>query len=207
MAVRALPYLPQTPIPPQPPPLFKYSQILDLRKGTSIMDTNMEEDKFTYALKSNDAWANYKGHQNPTYFPEMSKGQSPQIRMFSPHLPLLSLLQSDTNRNLYFPNSLVRLQRFPSPRDNPPRSPTRRRLHPPQHRQHPLPNRPQLPLRPRIRRRARKSKAHHSLRPHLLWWMRRCPLRWSNWRGSRRMAHASKSGQTSKRPGVEQYQG
>lgn len=39
-------------------------------------------DKFEYALKSNDAWANYKGHQNPAFFPNLAKGQSPSIRMF-----------------------------------------------------------------------------------------------------------------------------
>jgi len=32
-----------------------------------------------YALKSNEAWANYKGHQNPTFFEKLAEGQSPSI--------------------------------------------------------------------------------------------------------------------------------
>jgi len=34
---------------------------------------------FEYALKSNEAWANYKGHQNPTFFEKLAEGQSPSI--------------------------------------------------------------------------------------------------------------------------------
>ncbi|CAD6503770.1 BgTH12-05515 [Blumeria graminis f. sp. triticale] len=34
---------------------------------------------FDYALKSNDAWANYKGHQNPAFFQKAEAGQSPSI--------------------------------------------------------------------------------------------------------------------------------
>lgn len=36
-------------------------------------------DAFNYAIKSNEAWANYKGHQNPTFFEKLSQGQSPKI--------------------------------------------------------------------------------------------------------------------------------
>lgn len=42
----------------------------------------MEQDKFKYALKSNDAWASYKGHQNETFFPNLAKGQAPEICKF-----------------------------------------------------------------------------------------------------------------------------
>jgi len=34
---------------------------------------------FEYALKSNEAWANYKGHQNPSFFGKLAEGQSPSI--------------------------------------------------------------------------------------------------------------------------------
>jgi len=34
---------------------------------------------FEFALKSNEAWANYKGHQNPTFFEKLAAGQSPSI--------------------------------------------------------------------------------------------------------------------------------
>ncbi|KAI0164149.1 carbonic anhydrase [Xylariaceae sp. FL1272] len=37
------------------------------------------EDAFAYALTSNAAWAGYKGHQNPDFFPRLAAGQSPQI--------------------------------------------------------------------------------------------------------------------------------
>ncbi|KAI0853574.1 carbonic anhydrase [Daldinia vernicosa] len=37
------------------------------------------EDAFTYALSSNQAWAGYKGHQNPDFFPKLASGQSPAI--------------------------------------------------------------------------------------------------------------------------------
>lgn len=40
------------------------------------------EDSFHYALSSNGAWAGYKSHQNPQFFPKLSSGQSPQIRKF-----------------------------------------------------------------------------------------------------------------------------
>lgn len=35
---------------------------------------------FSYALSSNAAWAGYKAHQNPSFFPNLASGQSPQIR-------------------------------------------------------------------------------------------------------------------------------
>ncbi|OTB03607.1 hypothetical protein M426DRAFT_60039 [Hypoxylon sp. CI-4A] len=37
------------------------------------------EDAFVYALSSNQAWAGYKGHQNPDFFPKLASGQSPEI--------------------------------------------------------------------------------------------------------------------------------
>lgn len=37
------------------------------------------EDTFLYALSSNNAWAGYKAHQNPQFFPKLASGQSPQI--------------------------------------------------------------------------------------------------------------------------------
>jgi len=37
------------------------------------------DDSFSYALSSNAAWAGYKAHQNPNFFPKMSQGQSPSI--------------------------------------------------------------------------------------------------------------------------------
>ncbi|KAH9885559.1 carbonic anhydrase [Xylariomycetidae sp. FL2044] len=40
---------------------------------------NYAEDPFVYALSSNHAWAGYKGHQNPDFFPNLAAGQSPKI--------------------------------------------------------------------------------------------------------------------------------
>jgi len=68
----------------------------------------MEQDKFKYALKSNDAWASYKGHQNDTFFPNLSKGQSPEILWLGcsdsrcPETTLLGLQPGDvfTHRNI-----------------------------------------------------------------------------------------------------------
>lgn len=37
------------------------------------------ETSFTYALSSNAAWAGYKAHQNPSFFPTLATGQSPTI--------------------------------------------------------------------------------------------------------------------------------
>ncbi|KAA8572964.1 hypothetical protein EYC84_003511 [Monilinia fructicola] len=37
------------------------------------------ETPFDYALSSNAAWAGYKSHQNPKFFPTMAQGQSPTI--------------------------------------------------------------------------------------------------------------------------------
>ncbi|ESZ99369.1 hypothetical protein SBOR_0239 [Sclerotinia borealis F-4128] len=37
------------------------------------------ETPFDYALSSNAAWAGYKSHQNPKFFPTMAQGQSPSI--------------------------------------------------------------------------------------------------------------------------------
>lgn len=36
-------------------------------------------DIYDYALKSNNAWSNYKGHQNPNFFMKADAGQSPSI--------------------------------------------------------------------------------------------------------------------------------
>ncbi|KAK3945614.1 putative carbonic anhydrase [Diplogelasinospora grovesii] len=38
-----------------------------------------EQDPFLYALSSNNAWAGYKAHQNPQFFPKLASGQSPAI--------------------------------------------------------------------------------------------------------------------------------
>ncbi|KAK4217247.1 hypothetical protein QBC37DRAFT_438245 [Rhypophila decipiens] len=38
-----------------------------------------QQDTFLYALSSNNAWAGYKAHQNPQFFPKLASGQSPQI--------------------------------------------------------------------------------------------------------------------------------
>ncbi|KAK0617105.1 carbonic anhydrase [Immersiella caudata] len=38
-----------------------------------------QQNTFLYALSSNNAWAGYKAHQNPTFFPKLASGQSPQI--------------------------------------------------------------------------------------------------------------------------------
>jgi len=37
------------------------------------------QDSFAYALSSNHAWAGYKSHQNPNFFPKLASGQSPSI--------------------------------------------------------------------------------------------------------------------------------
>ncbi|RDL39469.1 Carbonic anhydrase [Venustampulla echinocandica] len=66
------------------------------------------QDQFEYALKSNDAWANYKGHQNPAFFPNLAKGQSPSILWLGcsdsrvPETTLLGLQPGDifTHRNI-----------------------------------------------------------------------------------------------------------
>ncbi len=43
------------------------------------MTDSFPEDPFTYALSSNAAWAGYKSHQNPEFFPRLAAGQSPSI--------------------------------------------------------------------------------------------------------------------------------
>ncbi|THV46325.1 hypothetical protein BGAL_0395g00060 [Botrytis galanthina] len=43
------------------------------------------ETPFDYALSSNAAWAGYKSHQNPKFFPTMAQGQTPSI-LKSSHL-------------------------------------------------------------------------------------------------------------------------
>lgn len=44
------------------------------------------DDHFLYALSSNNAWAGYKSHQNPHFFPKLADGQTPQIRKPFPPL-------------------------------------------------------------------------------------------------------------------------
>lgn len=44
---------------------------------------NHPETPFDYALSSNAAWAGYKSHQNPKFFPTMAQGQTPSIRKSS----------------------------------------------------------------------------------------------------------------------------
>jgi len=66
------------------------------------------EDTFTYALSSNAAWAGYKAHQNPNYFPKLATGQSPKILWLGcsdsrvPETTLLGLQPGDvfTHRNI-----------------------------------------------------------------------------------------------------------
>ncbi|KFX91368.1 hypothetical protein O988_07773, partial [Pseudogymnoascus sp. VKM F-3808] len=36
-------------------------------------------DPFSHALSSNNAWASYKSHQNPSFFPTLATGQTPTI--------------------------------------------------------------------------------------------------------------------------------
>ncbi|KAK3349915.1 carbonic anhydrase [Lasiosphaeria hispida] len=38
-----------------------------------------EQNPFLYALSSNNAWAGYKAHQNPSFFSKLASGQTPQI--------------------------------------------------------------------------------------------------------------------------------
>jgi len=66
------------------------------------------EDTFAYALSSNAAWAGYKAHQNPNYFPRLATGQSPKILWLGcsdsrvPETTLLGLQPGDvfTHRNI-----------------------------------------------------------------------------------------------------------
>lgn len=49
------------------------------------------EDSFVYALSSNQAWAGYKAHQNPDFFPRLATGQSPEIRKYIHYLFLIRI--------------------------------------------------------------------------------------------------------------------
>lgn len=40
---------------------------------------SQRENSFGHALNSNNAWATYKAHQNPQFFPNLAKGQQPEI--------------------------------------------------------------------------------------------------------------------------------
>lgn len=64
------------------------SRLVLRRPLSSFRDTDRPitgDDHFAYALSSNQAWAGYKNHQNPTFFPKLAAGQSPTIRTRSPH--------------------------------------------------------------------------------------------------------------------------
>ncbi|KAI1411117.1 carbonic anhydrase [Hypoxylon sp. FL1857] len=66
------------------------------------------QDAFAYALSSNQAWAGYKGHQNPDFFPKLASGQSPSILWLGcsdsrcPETTILGLQPGDvfTHRNI-----------------------------------------------------------------------------------------------------------
>ena len=62
-----------------PPVPSSYRPPLSKTRALSILTTKTE-DSFLYALSSNNAWAGYKAHQNPGFFPKLASGQSPQIR-------------------------------------------------------------------------------------------------------------------------------
>ncbi|KAL2147283.1 hypothetical protein VTI28DRAFT_10273 [Corynascus sepedonium] len=67
-----------------------------------------QEDSFLYALSSNNAWAGYKAHQNPNFFPKLASGQTPQILWLGcsdsrcPETTILGLQPGDvfTHRNV-----------------------------------------------------------------------------------------------------------
>lgn len=42
------------------------------------------ENQYHYALSSNQAWAGYKSHQNPSFFRNQASGETPSICMSSP---------------------------------------------------------------------------------------------------------------------------
>lgn len=71
---------------------FSFGYLLLLPSSAVQTDklTPRLEDSFLYALSSNNAWAGYKAHQNPNFFPKLASGQSPQIRTLfpSPQPPL-----------------------------------------------------------------------------------------------------------------------
>lgn len=52
------------------------------------------EDSYAHALSSNNAWAGHKAHQTPDFFPELARGQSPQIRKYL--VAFIGMLLSDT---------------------------------------------------------------------------------------------------------------
>ncbi|AEO59027.1 carbonic anhydrase-like protein [Thermothelomyces thermophilus ATCC 42464] len=68
----------------------------------------MAQDSYLYALSSNNAWAGYKAHQNPNFFPKLASGQSPQILWLGcsdsrcPETTILGLQPGDvfTHRNV-----------------------------------------------------------------------------------------------------------
>ncbi|KAF3801691.1 Carbonic anhydrase [Colletotrichum gloeosporioides] len=69
-----------------------------------------DQNKFLYALSSNQAWAGYKSHQNPAFFKNLATGQSPSIRRFSlaipffvcSSLPLFLVQLEDSTRVVYW---------------------------------------------------------------------------------------------------------
>ncbi|KAI5923418.1 carbonic anhydrase [Camillea tinctor] len=68
----------------------------------------LPQDPFAYALSSNQAWAGYKGHQNPEFFNKLAAGQSPSILWLGcsdsrcPETTILGLQPGDvfTHRNI-----------------------------------------------------------------------------------------------------------
>jgi hypothetical protein len=58
-------------------PLRETNEFVSIEADSLVQSVAV--DAFEYALKSNDAWANYKGHQNPAFFAKAAAGQSPQI--------------------------------------------------------------------------------------------------------------------------------
>jgi len=55
---------------------------ISLQKVNMNANSRLRVDRnpFEYALSSNAAWAGYKNHQNPSFFPKQTKGQTPSIR-------------------------------------------------------------------------------------------------------------------------------
>ncbi|CAL3969181.1 unnamed protein product [Diplocarpon coronariae] len=49
------------------------------RRYADELPLEINKNKFEYALKSNEAWANYKGHQNPAFFQKLAVKQTPSI--------------------------------------------------------------------------------------------------------------------------------
>jgi hypothetical protein len=59
----------------------------DVQRRIQLNTNSKPENPFEYALSSNAAWAGYKNHQNPKFFPTLAQGQSPSIREYSSFSP------------------------------------------------------------------------------------------------------------------------